>query len=302
MSKKVLVIYYSQSGQLADIVDNFTKPLLASGATVEVVRIKPQNDYEFPWTSDRFFDTMPESVFAKPVPLQPIQLKESKYDLIVFGYQPWFLSLSIPANSAILHPAIQAVLKDTPVLTIIAARNMWLNAQEKLKVVLKQAEAKLVGNIALVDRHHNLVSVVTILYWMMTGKRDKYLGVFPKPGVSDKDIQHVSVFGETVAQHLRSGDFTNLQRELVNEKAVEIKPDLLFVEERAGRLFMIWANLVTKRNNRTLWLRIYKWYLLVALFLVAPIVLAINALLFRPFFTKSINRKKLYYSGLVDKI
>ena len=64
------------------------------------------------------------------------------------------------------------------------------------------------------------------------------------------------------------------------------------------RLFSIWANIIIKRKNRAAWLVVFKYYLLFALFIVAPVVLTVNAVLFRLFFGKSIHRKKLYYQGL----
>jgi hypothetical protein len=298
MNKKVLVLYYTQSGQLADVVNCFVRPLEQAGVTVEKLRIKPVNDFSFPWSSARFFDAMPESVLAKPVELQAIELKETKYDLVVFAYQPWFLSPSIPANSALLHPSIKSILKDTPVITLIAARNMWLNAQQKVKAILKNAGANLVGNIALVDRNGNLTSVVTILHWMLSGKKDKYLGIFPVPGVSETDIEHTSVFGKTVLEFLQPGDWTGLQQTLLTQQAVEINSNLMFVEERAGRLFNIWANLVNNAKNRAAWLVVYKYYLLFALFIVAPVVLTVYSVFFKPFLQKSINHKKLYYSSV----
>ena len=93
-------------------------------------------------------------------------------------------------------------------------------------------------------------------------------------------------------------NFDALQQALVNQNAVEVKPNLLFIEERAPRLFSIWANFISKRKNRGAWITVFKYYLLIALFMVAPIVLAIYTILFKPFFQKSINRKIKYYSGL----
>ena len=58
------------------------------------------------------------------------------------------------------------------------------------------------------------------------------------------------------------------------------------------------ANFITKRKNRAAWLVVYKYYLLFALFIIAPIVLTVNAILFRPFNRKKIEEKKLYYQGL----
>ncbi len=298
MSKKVLAIYYSQSGQLTEVVNSFVAPFTQAGVQVEIVRVKPVNDFVFPWNSKRFFDAMPESVLAKPTPLEPFTLAEQKYDLVLFAYQPWYLSLSIPSNSILADARFKAVLKNTPVVTLIGARNMWISSQEKLKKVLKEAGANLVGNVALVDRNSNLVSAVTILHWMMGGKKTQYLGVFPKPGIQDEDIANTQNFGKTVLSFLQQGNFDGLQQQLVSQHAVEVKPNLMFIEERAPRLFSIWAKLISKRKNREAWLVVFKYYLLFALFIVAPVVLTINAVFFRPFFTKKVAQKRNYYLGL----
>lgn len=298
MSKKVLVLYYSQTGQLTEIVNSFVAPFAEAGVSVEVVRAKPKNDFAFPWTSERFFDAMPETVLAVPSPMEKIELKETKYDLVVFAYQPWYLSLSIPANSILATDEVKRILKNTQVVTLIGARNMWLSSQEKLKKSLKELGANLVGNIALVDRNQNSISAITILHWMMNGKKDKYLGIFPKPGVSDEDIANTKVFGKTVLEFLQKENFDGLQQQLACQGAVEIVADYMIIEKLAPRLFLIWANFISKRKNRAAWLVVYKYYLLFALFIIAPIVLTVNAILFRPFMGKSIREKKLYYQGI----
>jgi len=295
MNKKVLVIYYTQSGQLGQIVDNFITPFIESGISVEKVIVKPQSNFIFPWSSKRFFNAMPETVLGIEAPLEPFELKETSYDLIIFAYQPWYLSPSIPANAVLKHPSFKAVLKNTPVVTLIGARNMWLKAQERVKKLLVEGGGKLVGNIVLVDNNSNLVSGVTILYWMMTGKKDKMWGIFPKPGVADNDIANANIFGQTVLQHLNSANWADLQPALIKQKAAEVKSNLMFIEPRATKLFSIWANFIIKRKNREAWLVIFKYYLLIALFIIAPVVLLFNNLIFKPFLRKSINRKKQYY-------
>ncbi len=297
MSKKILVLYYSQTGQLAEIVDSFIEPFKNENVSLETVRVKPKNDFAFPWNSDRFFNAMPESVLAIPAPLEKIELREQKYDLIVFAYQPWYLSLSIPANSILATDEVKKILKDTPVVTLIGARNMWLSSQEKLKMILKEAGAKLVGNIALVDRNPNLVSAATIIRWLMYGDKGPWK-FFPQSGVSATDIAQSAVFGKTVSEYLQKGNFEGMQQVLLNQNAVEVKPNLMFIEERAPKLFSIWANLIIKRKNRKLWITIFQYYLLFALFIIAPIVLTVNAVFFRPFFRKSIQQKIKYYSGV----
>jgi hypothetical protein len=295
MDKKVLAIYYTQSGQLGEIIDSFTAPLGKAGATIEKVLIKPVTDYAFPWTGKRFFSVMPDCVLSVPTPLNPIVLKEKPYDLIILGYQPWFLSPSIPSNSLLNHPDFRGVLKDTPVITISAGRNMWLNAYDRIRNTLKEADAKLVGNIALVDKHANPISFITIFYWMLTGKRDKYLNFFPKPGVAEEDITNTQIFGATIAPHLLSGNWDGLQEELVEQKAVVIKYPLMFIEGKAKIIFAVWAKFISKRKNKTPWLSAFKYYLFIALFLGAPVLLTLDAIFIRPFSSKRIKAKKLTY-------
>jgi hypothetical protein len=298
MSKKVLVIYYSQSGQLGDIINSLINPLIEAGNTVETIRVQPLKAYPFPWKGKSFFAVMPDCVLGVPTELLPIQLKEKEYDLIILGYQAWFLSPSIPSNSILSHPAVKLALKNTPVVTITGARNMWISAMERIRKTLKESESRHAGNIVLVDKHANFVSFVTILYWMFTGKRDRYLNIFPKPGVSDADIDNCKVFGRVVEKYLGKGNYDGMQEELVGQKAVVVKYNLMFIESKAKRIFAIWANFIVKRKKRTAWLIAFKYYLIIALFIAAPVILTVDALFFKPFLSRRIKRQKQYYSGV----
>lgn len=298
MAKKILVIYYTQSGQLEDILNNFTAPLVQAGNIVEKVRVHVTNNYPFPWNGKAFFSVMPDCVLSVPTTLQPFQLKENKYDLVILGYQAWFLSPSIPINSILQDPAVIAVLKNTPVVTITGARNMWISAMERIKKILKASEAKLVGSIALYDKHHNFISFITIFYWMFKGKKGRWLGIFPKPGVSDEDILHCSRFGETVQKHLAVERWDGLQDELIQQKAIEVKYNLMFIESKASRIFAIWANIIVKKKKRGPWLVAFKYYLLIALFIAAPIILSVDAIFFKPFLSGRIKKQKQLYSGV----
>ncbi|WP_299255365.1 hypothetical protein [uncultured Cytophaga sp.] len=298
MSKKILILYYSQSGQLTEIVDSISIPLIEAGATIEKITIKPKNDFPFPWTSDTFFDAMPECVLGETIELEAFTFKQERYDLIIFAYQPWFLSPSIPATSALKDTAVKKIMENTPVITLIGARNMWLNSQDKVKVLLKEANAILVGNIALVDKHNNHLSAVSILYWMLSGKKEKYLSIFPIPGVSDSDIKGSTAFGRTISYFLNKESWSGMQDTLIAQNAVVVKANLMFIEQRARKLFSIWANLIKNKSNRKPWVTAYKYYLLIALFIVAPIVIAINEVLFKPFLKKQINEKRKKYQTL----
>ena len=62
MQKNILVIYYSQTGQLEDIVKNVAKPFENNEQyKVTYYNIKLKQDFPFPWSGDVFFNTFPES-------------------------------------------------------------------------------------------------------------------------------------------------------------------------------------------------------------------------------------------------
>lgn len=292
MNKKVLAVYYSQTGQLGDIIDSFCEPLRAEGVSVETLSIKPENDYAFPWTGERFFSMMPDCVLGAQTRLLPFEMKERSYDLIVLGYQAWFLSPCIPFNSLVHDPSFRPLLNNTPVITITGARNMWVNAYAGVKKLLIGAKARLVGNIALVDRHPNLVSFVTIFHWMIHGKKDRYLNIFPKPGVSEADVERTKQFGMIVLCNLKNNNWDGLQSELLAKKAVDLKYHLMFIESKAGAMFKVWATFIAKRKNKRMWLELYKYYLLIALYVAAPLVFIIDILIFKPFFSKHIQAQK----------
>lgn len=297
---KILCINYSQSGQLDDILFNFMKPLV--GLEIDRVKIQPKDTFPFPWKTNNFYECMPETVLEEPMQLESYSLKYDAYDLIIFGYQPWFLSPSMPATALLKDKKFKKVLKDTPIVTVIGARNMWINAQISTVQLLKNAGAKLVANVAFVDRAPNQLSAISIVHWMMTGKKTRKWGVFPKPGVSDADILGAEKYGVLVQKALQQNDYTSLQEKVIDQGGLRIKTSILFIEERAKKIFNVWAKLIKKKEsqgkNRSFWIRFFRFYLNFALFVVAPILLVVYTLFFRPLTQSSIRKRKRHFAYL----
>jgi hypothetical protein len=299
--KNVLVIYYSQSGQLESIARNIAMPILKSD-DVNVIfhEIQLEKPFPFPWNNDAFFNAFPESFLQIPAVLKPVseEIMKTKFDLILLHYQVWYLTPSIPVNSFLKSPEAKILLNNTPVVTINGSRNMWFMAQEKVKVLLKQSNALLKGNIALVDRVGNLISVITIVEWMFSGVKKKYLGIFPLPGVSDKDIKESSKFGEVILSSLLENNFENLQQRLLEIDAVRVSSYLVTVDKTANKIFTKWSNLIIKKGeSRKFWLKVFKMYLLLAIWLISPIVYILHVIMY-PFKMQKIKKEIEYYKGI----
>ena len=283
--KRVLVVYYTQSGQLKEIIDSVLSPL--TEVTIDFLPIDTAEPFPFPWTDEAFFGAFPESYLQIPQPLKPFQLAHTDYDLVILGYQVWYLSPSIPFNSFLQHPEAKKLLSGKPVITISGTRNMWVMAHQKVKKLLTDCGARLVGNIALTDRHHNHISVITIVQWLFSGDKNKrYLGVFPKAGVADKDIESASVYGTLIAPHLQTGDYTGLQQEIVAHGGVHYKRFLLSAEKKGNRLFGIWAKMIYGSKKRKFLLKCFRIYLYIAIWVLMPIVWLLYWLTYPLFFWK----------------
>ncbi len=302
--KKVLVVYYSQSGQLLDITKNIMHDLeQAEDISISYYDIKMETNFPFPWNRKEFYNVFPETFLQTPAPLKDLNnpLLQQQYDLVILAYQVWYLTPAIPINSFLNTREASQLLENTPTITVIGCRNMWLMAQEKVKKLLVKNKANLVGNIALVDRHINHISVITIIDWMFSGKKRRYLGIFPKPGVSEKDIQESVKFGEPILNSLRKNGFEGLQERLVPLGAAKIKPFLVVMDKRANLIFSKWSKIIAKKGapnskERQPWVRAFNIYLVFAIWVIAPIVFLLFLLVYLPSLGIIKKNKKYYQS------
>jgi len=304
--KRVLVVTYSQSGQLDNIVSNILSNF-SDEIQVHYEKLIPDPVFPFPWTGNSFWDVMPESVEMIPASIKKPRFDDSvDYDLIILGYPIWYLSPAIPLTTFLQSDKAKKVMNGKPVLTVIGARNMWVSAQEEIKKMIYKNGGKLVGNIALVDSHFNLTSVVTIIYWMNTGKKERYLDVFPKPGVSDSDIENANRFSPIINDAILKNSFEKLQANLLAEKAVKLTPDIVSLEEKGKRIFKVWSKFIRSKGGpdspeRVPRLKMFSRYLLFVIFVVSPIASLVYYLTWPLLFIR-IKRKLKYYRGVDLKL
>lgn len=305
--KRILVVYYTQSGQLFDIVSSITSGLKDKEIQIDYHKIQPKSDYSFPWKKEDFFDVFPESFLQKTTPIfsPDKEILEKDYDLVLLAYQVWYLSPSIPITSFLKSKEAKRILNNTPVITVIGCRNMWIMAQEKVKKMLQEVNANLVGNIALVDKHINHISVITIVHWMFTGQKTSYLKVFPKPGVSSKEINSAARFANPIKKAIKEANFSGLQDDLKSLGAVNINSFLILSDKRANVLFKKWADYINAKGEsgsltRRRSLKFFNYYLIVAIWIFMPIVFIVFLVSYLPLY-KKILKEKAYYSSILIK-
>jgi hypothetical protein len=304
MSKRrVLVVHYSSpSGQLSEVIRNFSAPLAESGdIELHELVLRPRRPYPFPWPILRFFDTFPETIYLDPPEMEPFGPDTGlRYDLVILGYQVWFLSPSGPTAGFLKSPEAQTLLKDTPVVTVIACRDMWLMAQERVKEFLVKVQARLVGNVVLIDEGGSIGSLLATPLWMMTGNRGPMLGgLIPRAGVRPDQIKASRRFGERIAAVLKSSgalDATLLQ----GLGAVKVNTRLITTEKAARRSFLGWGALLRLLGRQGAWARkpvvlIYIFFLIALLITVLPLSMLLKTLA-APLLRSRIAAQRAYFS------
>lgn len=280
--KNVLVLYYTQTGQQLEIVQSLVRPLVNAGHQLTFQAIEPVNDYKFPWGGFGFFNAFPE-VFTQQ-PMELVKFPDSiyeQYDLVILSYQPWFLTPSRPVSSFLQSEDAKKILGNKPVITVIGCRNMWLNSQEKVKRRLLDANAKLVGNVALIDRASNVVSLVTIVRWLVNGKRTTF---GRKAGVSAADIENAQEFGAPINEALQRNNFDHLQEHLNDKGAIDINPSLVLMERRGQKAFGVWSKFIaaggtTQSRGRKIRVRIFMYLLPTAVFVLSPVLWTVSKIM-----------------------
>jgi hypothetical protein len=290
---RILVLHYSQTGQLTRAVQSMLRPLTGR-PDVEIVwqNLEPVEAFPFPWGFFRFFDTFPECVHLDPPPIQPVAFgPEARFDLVILAYQVWFLSPSLPVNAFLKSEAARA-LRDTPVITFIACRNMWLSAQEKTKVMLQALGARHIDNVVLTDQGPPWATFITTPRWLLTGQKNGFWGIFPPAGVSEADIAAAVRFGRALADALPLLQSTRGPL-LSGLGAVKVNPGYITGEKIVHRSLRLWGALLRAIGKpgaprRRLALVVYIVFLVVMILTVMPVSIVVRALL-RPLLRKRLD-------------
>lgn len=299
--KKVLVLHYSQSGQLNRVVESFTTPLVEDTNTdVTFECLKPKQAFPFPWPIMTFFSIFPETVHMEPPEMEPVSdvAVQNDYDLIILSYQVWFLSPSLPITGFLKSQSAKHILDNKPVITLIGCRNMWLMAQEKMKKELSKLNARLIDNVVLTDKCSTATSFLSTPLWMFTGKK-QFVSWIPEAGISDENINNSKRFGYRIVKAFHNDDVLNGPL-LKGLGAVKVEDKYIASEKIGNRSFHVWGKLLKALGpqhsiRRKFGLCVYIVFLIIMILTVVPINAILKKLL-KPFFKKRMKKQVEYYS------
>lgn len=227
---RAVVYLYSQTGQLREVADALTAPLVHSGWDIRVVQVQPRVAFPLPWPIRRFFAVFPAAVDPEAL-VELIEPAGGFYtdpeELVILAYQVWYLAPSLPIRSLLkAHPE---AVRNRSVVSVIACRNMWYSAAIEVSALLRSAGARRVEVIAATDTRPQAASLVTTLRWLMTGSREPFLW-FGRAGIGDAELARVANVGRCIAESRRCP-----------QDAAPIVPTLAAADLLAGTVFRRWG-------------------------------------------------------------
>ena len=188
---------YSQTGQLREVADALTAPLVARGWDIRWVDVQPRVAFPFPWPIRRFFGVFPAAV--DPEALVELVEPAGGFDtepeeLVILAYQVWYLAPSLPIRSLLkAHPE---AVRNRRVVSLIACRNMWYSAAIEVSGLLRSAGARRVEVVAATDTRRQSTTLVTTLRWSCSTAARTFLWFGGGPGSATPNSLGPPVWGD----------------------------------------------------------------------------------------------------------
>ena len=190
------------------------------------------------------------------------------YDLVVIGYQIWFLSPSLPILSVVNDPCFKNLVKDKKVVGIVTARNMWISGVRIINKRLKELGVESIKNIVLCDTSPAWATFVTTPRWMLTGKKEAF-SFFPEAGVARDEFKRAKNFATLLLQNASN-------EALINCSHHQTRANIIM--EKIGRpFFELWASIIytlTKKDGfyRDLLLIFFRINLVFLILILLPVI------------------------------
>lgn len=207
---RVLLLYYSFSGQASGLVHRLVGGLASRGVEVVMERLHPEVPLRFPIGSiPRTFKMMFTSLFRYRVEIAPLPLVcFAPYDLIILAGPTWSYSPSGPVLRLLDRDGRQ-LFAGRRVLPFISCRRYWRNHFSYLKRRLIACGAIVANRV--VFTHPSPEPVLTLgVFLKLAGRnpeKSRFLGKwYHKYGHSQQQLQEAELVGVRLGEALRSSE------------------------------------------------------------------------------------------------
>ena len=210
---RVLMLYYTYSGQAERVLDAVGEVLTSRGCSVERAKIEftdPQ--YAQPFSRFPLRRVWPDmlSVLGAQRRKQtgtistPDTVRGGPYDLVCLGSPTWWQTVSMPMRTFLQSGEARNILQDTPFAVFVVCRRFWEENYEAVRALAEHQGGRFVGEVHFTYPGDNVRSMMSLTSYLGTGRqRSRYFGLpMPPTNVSAEQLEEARKFAAGLADTL----------------------------------------------------------------------------------------------------
>ncbi len=210
---RVLLLYYSYTGQSQKVLEAAGEVLRARGCEVRKAEIE-FTDQRYAEKFSRFPmrrvwpDMMSVLGAQKRGETGEIKIsdaaRDGDYDLICIGSPTWWQTVSMPMRSFLKSDPARKLLSGKPFAVFVVCRQYWRENLEAVRELAGQQGGRYVDEIHFTYPGDSLRSMLSLTSYLGSGEyRKRYLGIrIPPTNVQPEQLEQTRAFAATLADGL----------------------------------------------------------------------------------------------------
>ncbi len=210
---RVLLLYYSYTGQALKVLDAAAEVFRDRGCDVERAAI----EFTDPRFAERFSRFPMRRVWPDMLSVLPAQLRraggeirtpdpvrDGDYDLICIGSPTWWRTVSMPMRSFLKSDEARNLLQGKPFAVFVVCRRYWRENFTAVRKLASKQGGRYIDGVHFTYPGDQLRSMLSLTSYLATGQyRDRYLGVrIPPTNVQPDQLEQTRKFASDLANRL----------------------------------------------------------------------------------------------------
>lgn len=207
---RILLLYYSYTGQTVKVLDAAEEVLRKRGCLVDRAPIEftdPKYSEKFSRFPMRrvwpdFFSVLPAQTRGVTGDIRtPEVVRTGGYDLICIGSPTWWDTVSMPLRSFLVSHEARPLLDGTPFAVFVVCRRKWRKNLAGVRKLAEKKGGRFVDSIHFTYPGSELSSMLSLTSYLGSGEyKERYLGVkLPPTNINDEHVEEARRFTARVA-------------------------------------------------------------------------------------------------------
>ena len=214
--RRVLLLYYSYTGQARKVLDAAGEVFRERGAEVHIAPIEftdpryaePFSRFPMARTWRDFLGILPAQTRKATGAIRtPDAVRRSDYDLICIGSPTWWRDVSMPLRSFLKSDEARPLLDGTPFAVFVVCRRYWRENLNAVRKLAEKAGGRYMGGVHFGYPGDQLRSMLSLTSYLGSGQyREKYMGVrIPATNISADQLDEARRFAAGLADSVLAG-------------------------------------------------------------------------------------------------